>query len=101
MKSPNKLSIVTFTAFNMLSTKVFEDVEMNDIESLIQKETTETAILHSVVEYDVVAKRKKNFHPMMKINTDNSDKHLKLAGEIQQRSDEENNVKDIDEKSPK
>ncbi len=58
MDIPKKLSIVTFTAFNQKGVMYLENVDESDVEEEIRCKTSNTAVIHTIVEYGVSSKKK-------------------------------------------
>jgi hypothetical protein len=56
-ESPKKITIVTFTAFNMKGQMVLEDVEESKVQEFIRRKTSNTAVIHTTTEYDVSNKK--------------------------------------------
>jgi hypothetical protein len=67
-----KITVVTFTAFNMKGTMILEDVDDSKIQETIRRKTSNTAIVHTTIEYDVVNKKETI------INEDTSLKNLEM-----------------------
>jgi hypothetical protein len=55
--SPKKITIVTFTAFNMKGQMILEDVDESKVKEVIRRKTSNTATIHTITEYDVSNKK--------------------------------------------